>query len=186
MQRNEVTLLANKLLAEHNLLEKGWSFSLFNGKNKLGLCYHHRREIQFSKHYLMLTDEEILDTLLHEIAHALAGPKAGHGYEWKQICRRIGATPSAMAQNLTAQPVTKWTGVCPNGHTIGRHALTEKSKRIACGKCCNELNNGRHSSLYLFTFHLTEDYVASPVTVREPAAARTHKPGFEGLTIINF
>ena len=133
----------------------------------------------------MLRDDEIKDTLLHEIAHALAGPKAGHRYEWKRICLQIGATPSAIAYQLSASPVSKWTGVCANGHTIARHALTEKAKQVACTKCCVAYNNGRFSSLYTFTWYLTEDYQASAAKVQEPVAAQTFKPGFEGLTIIN-
>ena len=38
---------------------------------------------------------EIRDTVLHEIAHALVGPEARHGPEWKAIAKRLGATPRA-------------------------------------------------------------------------------------------
>ncbi len=186
MLQREVISLAYKLLEEHDLRDKGWQFSFFNGKQKLGLCYHHRKMIQFSKHFLMLRDEEILDVLLHEVAHALAGHEAGHGYEWKRVCLRIGARPQASATELSASPESKWTGVCANGHTLKRHMLTEKAKRVACTSCCVTYNNGRYSDLYKFTWHLTEDYQASAVRIQEPVAALTYKPGFEGLTIINF
>jgi predicted SprT family Zn-dependent metalloprotease len=32
------------------------------------------------------------DTVLHEIAHILAGPEAGHGRLWKRIAREIGCS----------------------------------------------------------------------------------------------
>ena len=39
------------------------------------------------------SEEQLLDTVLHEIAHAIAGHEAGHGLLWKATARRIGATP---------------------------------------------------------------------------------------------
>ena len=38
---------------------------------------------------------DVTNTILHEIAHALAGAKPGHGPAWKTVARRIGATPRA-------------------------------------------------------------------------------------------
>jgi hypothetical protein len=37
--------------------------------------------------------EEIVDTILHEIAHALVGPRHGHDTVWKAKCTDIGARP---------------------------------------------------------------------------------------------
>lgn len=33
---------------------------------------------------------QIIGTTLHELGHALAGPKAGHGPDWKAACERLG------------------------------------------------------------------------------------------------
>ena len=38
------------------------------------------------------------DTILHEIAHAIAGANAGHGPVWKAVAKRIGAAPRARAE----------------------------------------------------------------------------------------
>jgi len=43
------------------------------------------------------SSEQLTDTILHEIAHALAGPAAKHGPAWKAIARRLGATPKSCA-----------------------------------------------------------------------------------------
>ena len=40
---------------------------------------------------------QVTDTILHEIAHALAGPGAGHGPAWKATASRLGATPKSCA-----------------------------------------------------------------------------------------
>lgn len=38
---------------------------------------------------------EIKDTILHELAHVLAGLKAGHGEKWERVAKTIGASPNA-------------------------------------------------------------------------------------------
>ena len=64
------------LLAEHDLHD--WSFAFNRRKRAFGLCDYTRRTIFLSADLTELNDEaEVSDTLLHEIAHALAGHKAG-------------------------------------------------------------------------------------------------------------
>lgn len=167
MTEREVTKLALGLMSEHNLNWPAWGFRMARSKNRLGFCQYNRFNggmIAFSKNYLHLGDEEIRDTILHEIAHAIAGHKASHGPEWKRVCRQIGAKPNERADLKDEDHAEfKWTGICPNNskHTVKRHALTEKGRRMACGACCRELNGGRFSAKYLFDWHLTADLKAS-------------------------
>ncbi|MYB34820.1 MAG: SprT family zinc-dependent metalloprotease [Gammaproteobacteria bacterium] len=45
-----------------------------------------RGNARISRHHAVNhQSEQVNDAILHEIAHALAGPKAGHGSEWKAI-----------------------------------------------------------------------------------------------------
>lgn len=49
----------------------------------------------------------IQDTILHEVAHALAWERhryVGHGVQWKLICREIGAIPRATVPQDMIQP----------------------------------------------------------------------------------
>ena len=64
-------------------------------------------------------DDEIHQVLLHEVAHALAGPKAGHGPQWKAVARDLGYvgkrlvdTPisSELAQSITQKLVGAQVG----------------------------------------------------------------------------
>jgi predicted SprT family Zn-dependent metalloprotease len=58
--------------------------------------------------------ETVLDTLRHEIAHAIAGPAARHGPAWKAVAIRLGATPRAC--ETSPQAVVKpgdWQVTCP-------------------------------------------------------------------------
>ncbi len=92
----EVGAQARGLMDLHGLAE--WSFDYIAAEKKLGVCRHRQRQIQLSrKHALEDSEEQVIDTVLHEIAHALAGPDAGHGPRWKAIARRLGATPKARA-----------------------------------------------------------------------------------------
>jgi predicted SprT family Zn-dependent metalloprotease len=42
-----------------------------------------------------VSGHEVYEVLLHELAHALAGPKEHHGPEWRRHCYRVGGLPKA-------------------------------------------------------------------------------------------
>src|SRR4051812_2566770 len=86
---------ANDLLKKHGLAEQGWIFELDTTKRCLGRCFHRDKKITFSHFYLYSPQTQITDTLLHEIAHALAGPGHKHDYVWQAKAREVGATPEA-------------------------------------------------------------------------------------------
>ena len=86
--------MARSLMDEHGL--GAWTFAFLEAERRLGDCHFRDRVIRIGRaHALDASDAEIRDTILHEIAHALAGPEARHGPEWKATARRIGATPRA-------------------------------------------------------------------------------------------
>ena len=87
---------ARKLMDRHGLDE--WSLRFNGARKKLGECRPQQKLILISRvHALNEAPGQVTDTILHEIAHALAGPKAGHGPAWKEIARRLGATPKSCA-----------------------------------------------------------------------------------------
>lgn len=95
-----------ELAQEHNLL--GWSVRfLRKGTYRCyGLCNYRKRELSINQEFCeQASEEEILDVMLHEIAHALIfvhdypimGKKAlGHGREWKMRCIEVGADPTRL------------------------------------------------------------------------------------------
>src|SRR5689334_13851065 len=84
--------LARELLAANGLND--WSFRFNRSKVNMGLCKYGPRTIELSVFFVERnSDEAIRDTLLHEVAHALAGRAAGHGPLWKAMCVRVGAKP---------------------------------------------------------------------------------------------
>ena len=96
LRLGEVAARARELMARNELAD--WSLRFNGARKKLGLCHYGDKSIVLSReHALEGTPEQIADTILHEIAHALAGPGAGHGPAWKAVARRLGATPKSCA-----------------------------------------------------------------------------------------
>ena len=87
---------ARELMNRHGLGE--WTLRFNSARKKLGECRPQHKLILLSRaHALNGTPEQLTDTILHEIAHALAGPGAGHGPAWKAIASQLGAMPKSCA-----------------------------------------------------------------------------------------
>ncbi len=92
----EVATEARILMNRHGLQD--WNLHFNAAKTKLGECRQDRKLIRLSRtHAVNDPPDQVTDTILHEIAHALAGPAARHGPAWKAIARRLGATPKSCA-----------------------------------------------------------------------------------------
>jgi predicted SprT family Zn-dependent metalloprotease len=128
--------LARELLEAHGLSD--WGFAFNGRKRAMGLCHYQRKRIELSRHFVWANDEPaIRQTLLHEIAHALAGPEAGHGPRWRGICRRIGARPERLGS--AAMPAGQWVAVCPAcGRRHERHRRPPSGYDYACRQCGHE------------------------------------------------
>ena len=84
MDLHEVESIAKQELLKHGLTT--WSFAWAKTKRRQGVCKYRSRRIEIAEYYARHNPrEKVLDTLMHEIAHALAGPKAGHGPAWKAV-----------------------------------------------------------------------------------------------------
>ncbi len=87
----KVKQLAEELINKH---VPHYRFEFTNHKRTLGICRYRSKTIGLSKYHAMYgEDGEVLNTILHEIAHALAGARNGHNYVWKARCRELGAKP---------------------------------------------------------------------------------------------
>ncbi|MGO2151145.1 SprT-like domain-containing protein [Microbacterium gubbeenense] len=127
-----VTVWANALIRMH--LDSSWTFAFDNAKRRAGLCNFTAQRISVSKYLAArFSDDDVHQTLLHEVAHALAGPAAGHGPAWKRIARELGYVGSATHNLETANELAPWVGTCPNGHIVYRHR--RPSRPSSCVKC---------------------------------------------------
>jgi predicted SprT family Zn-dependent metalloprotease len=128
----EARELATTLMAQHRL--KAWRLVFDNARTRAGACRSDRREIALSRHLIGLySPEQVAQTVLHEIAHALAGPRHGHDQAWRTIARRIGYTGGRCLPADAPQVEGPWEGICPAGHrtTADRRPVRVRS----CPQC---------------------------------------------------
>src|SRR5690606_30442239 len=93
----------------------GWRFAIEERTvDYLGLCDFDRGIIYITGWYIDLNSEvDVTDTILHEIAHALAGYDAGHGPVWQTMCRRVGANPHISADRRRINRMMQfWAATC--------------------------------------------------------------------------
>lgn len=100
-----VRLLAHGLLKQYGLDELGWRFQWSSHKRRFGQCDYRKKLIEVSEFMFRMTvpeqREDFLDTVKHEVAHALAYIKdghCGHGKPWKKWAVKLGANPRATSQ----------------------------------------------------------------------------------------
>ncbi|WP_040162830.1 SprT-like domain-containing protein [Microbacterium gorillae] len=133
-----VQVWADALIALH--LDGTWTFGFDNAKRRAGLCDYGRKRISVSRYLTARYDDDTNhQTLLHEVAHAIAGPSAGHGAAWKRVARDLGYVGGTTHRGETATELAPWVGVCPNGHTAYRHRRpTRPTSCVQCSKRYDE------------------------------------------------
>ncbi|WAB82616.1 SprT-like domain-containing protein [Microcella daejeonensis] len=111
-----------------------WSFGFDHATRRAGLCNYTDKRITVSRHLAARwDDDEIHQTLLHEVAHALAGPGTNHGPEWKRIAAELGYVGGTTHTGPVAEERARWRGHCPSGHEHVR--FRRPAKPVSCGKC---------------------------------------------------
>lgn len=78
-----------------------------------------------------------LDTIMHEVAHVLAGPGVGQGPTWKRVATQVGASPERCC-SLDAPP-QRITGTCVCGPIYGRTRSRRSGARHGCRICRTEI-----------------------------------------------
>ena len=135
-KRKRVFDLARQKMAEHGLQD--WRFEWDSAKRRAGVCQYGKRTIGMSTVWAAGASEgAILDTLLHEIAHALAGHEAGHGPRWRQIARSIGCSAERCATETEHMPKGRYEAVCRScGRTVAwRWRLTDSIRNATHRSC---------------------------------------------------
>lgn len=83
-----------------------WSIRLSNQEHGfLGMCLHRDKCIILNNHHLDIHPElEIINTIRHEIAHALVGTNHGHNEIWTAKAKEVGCTSVAACSHLSLSP----------------------------------------------------------------------------------
>jgi predicted SprT family Zn-dependent metalloprotease len=124
--------LAIELMRLHRV-PTAWTFAFDRSKVRFGRCHYGLKQISLSRYLVELNDEaEVRDTILHEIAHALAPKRAGHGPAWQAVARSIGCNAQRCYGEEVTRPRPRFQGTCPKcRQTIFRH----RRSVLACGRC---------------------------------------------------
>ena len=125
--------MAQELMARHGL--KGWKFAFNRRKRALGLCRYGTKAIELSVYLVDAnTTDEVRDTILHEIAHALVGPGHAHDALWKAKCAEVGAKPERCGE--AEMPEGRWKATCPTcGLGFSRHRRPKRLRGWSCKTC---------------------------------------------------
>jgi predicted SprT family Zn-dependent metalloprotease len=152
--------LALSLMAQHGLRDnvnfgtpKYWHFKFNHRRRHIGLCSYRERTIYLSKPLVLVNSEEdVKDTILHEIAHVKAGGLAGHGRMWKLEAMAIGARPQSCS--MTKKPAPgRYQAICPGCNAVHyKYRRPRSNGSSACAHCCHQHNGGRYTDRFVLNF----------------------------------
>ena len=135
----DVANYANDRLIETGLSLQFWTFRFNTNKTRAGVCKYKTKRIELSVNTLTLGVAAVMDTINHEIAHALVGSGHGHNHVWRSKAIELGSNGQRCSKSFVGvREKAKWKTVCPNGHTSLRHRRSRI--RSSCVVCCPVFN----------------------------------------------
>lgn len=171
MRLADALRMGTDLLERHGLPE--WRVVFDQAKTRAGVCRPRRRVIGLSAPLTRLHGEdEVRDTILHEIAHALVGPQHGHDRVWSARALEIGCTAMRCVSEDAPRVAGAWTGTCPAGHSVERHRRPERP--MSCSRCAAGFNRA-HVFEWLYHGRLVpmhSNYVAALRALDEGVTTR--------------
>lgn len=151
MDINIVREFAESLIKEYC---PKYSFQFSNAKNTHGYCSYRKKVIAVSLPYIKVaTQDQIFNTITHEIAHAIAGHSAGHSYQWQSIHKSLGGNGKRCSE-VSVTEGAKYIQSCVNGcweQPKFRKPRVDMS-RYHCRKCkgkieLREVDNSSQSAM---------------------------------------
>jgi predicted SprT family Zn-dependent metalloprotease len=140
---NEIEKLAKEMMQSHGLLN--WRFAWNNTRASFGKCKHGSRMIELSRILSPLRPmDEVKNTILHEIAHALVGGGHGHDMAWRYKFVSIGGNGKRCSStaNIDMEQVKtsgiNYAGTCVNGHTVVRYRMPKRES--SCAICSSRFD----------------------------------------------
>lgn len=104
MKLSTAQIMAHDLMNLHGVGH--WTFKFDRAIRRAGLTSYSQKTISLSRPLtLNLSEMEVRDTLLHEIAHAMIGPGYGHGATWRRQALAIGCKATRCISLTDAQRV---------------------------------------------------------------------------------
>lgn len=159
MNESEVRKIAQRLLEAHEL--HGWKIAFGNAIGRGGSCNYRTKTLRFSRVVMKHnTRAGTQNTITHEVAHAIAGPGAGHGPEWQRVHRRLGGDgrrymAESQLDTKSLESMKKNLVLCMTCETIiGRSTRKIKTEGIVHRTCGGDLQNVHMSQIANYRDHL--------------------------------
>jgi predicted SprT family Zn-dependent metalloprotease len=78
---------------------KGWKLSVNDMHKAAGRTFYYTKTIQLASRMLhVFSTKEVIDVILHEIAHAILPYKCDHGVRWKKLHKSFGGSGEAFCR----------------------------------------------------------------------------------------
>ena len=131
-------------LARAKMDERGlqkWDVMFDRSKTRFGCCWHYKKLITLSEDLVVLnSEEEVLNTILHEMAHALVSHRHGHDKVWRQKAIELGCNGKRCYDGSVIQPPTQYQATCDGcGYIYHRHRMGADRKYFCT--LCNRKGN---------------------------------------------
>lgn len=146
MTQIEIQRACAALLREHGL--GSWTIGFDRSPSRLGSTSHRNSKITFSLRLLALVSrEEAMDTVIHEVAHARVMPgrkpaskgKLGrwihHGPEWRKIFIEMGGSGRTAISGLDRVVGGKYRVTCKSCDLLTYRDRWRKGAEFSCPRC---------------------------------------------------
>ena len=145
---NEYEILAKDLMQQHGLI--GWRFGWNSKRSSFGTCKYRPKVIELSKLLTPLRPkDEVINTILHEIAHALVGIGHHHDEVWRRKFVSLGGDGKRCSSldNVDKSQIggNNWVAICVNGHVHVK--FRQPTRTASCGQC-----SSRFDKRYILTY----------------------------------
>lgn len=131
MSTSEARKIAQDLIAKHWDTLAHYRVTFDGAKRRAGQCDYRKRVISLSKYLLAQRSyEESLNTITHEIAHAIVGPKHGHDYVWSRKHRELGGDGQRCFAHVDEK--APWIGTCSHGKRATRYRAPQRLEGWRC------------------------------------------------------
>jgi len=125
---------AQESMRGHGL--KKWQFGFDRSTRRAGCCNYREKTISISFELARNgSDEDVHDTILHEIAHALVGRKHNHDAVWKAKAREIGCSGERCHRLTFSTP--RYRVTCEN--QCWAQTAERRNRRLICRTCGGKL-----------------------------------------------
>jgi len=115
---------ARELMEEYGLISDGWKFDWNRRRTSNGLCNYTKKTISLSSILTPMREEkDVMNTIIHEIAHAIVGSDHGHNWYWKQQFIEMGGDGNRCSSDDTGirEKSATYVMICPKGEIVKRY-----------------------------------------------------------------